>query len=51
MITIHRVHVTTTVHHQQTVQGVFKQKAIRAASQPPATIREPQLFTGYTYQN
>ena len=51
MITIRKVHVTAAVCHQRTVRGISKQNVIRAASQPPATIREPQLLTDYTYRN
>ena len=41
MIIIRRIHVTATICHQRRVRGVSKQDVIRAASQPPATIREP----------
>ena len=51
MITIRKVHVTAAVCHQRTVRGVSKQNVIQAVSQPPATIREPQLLTDYTYRN
>ena len=51
MITIQKVCVTAAVCHQRTVRGVSKQNVIRAASRPPATIREPQLLTDYTYRN
>ena len=51
MITIQKVRVTTAVCHQRTVRGVSKQNVIQAASRPPATIREPQLLTDYTYRN
>ena len=51
MITIRKVHVTAAVCHQRTVLGVSKQNIIRAASQPPANIREPRLLTDYTYRN
>ena len=51
MITIQKIHVTTTICHQRTVRGVSKQDISQAASQPPATIREPQLLTDYTYRN
>ena len=33
------------------VRGVSKQDIGQTASQPPATIREPRLLTGYTYEN
>ena len=51
MITIRKVRITAAVCHQRTVRGVSKQDVIRAASQPPATIREPRLLTDYTYRN
>ena len=51
MITIQKVCVTATVCHQWTVRGISKQNVIRAVSWPPATIREPQLLTDYTYRN
>ena len=51
MITTRKVRVTTTICHQQTVQGISKQNVVRAVSQPLATIREPRLLTDYTYRN
>ena len=51
MITIRKIHVTTTICHQRTVQGISKQDISQTASQPPATIREPRLLTDYTYRN
>ena len=51
MITIRKVHVTTAVCHQRTMQGISKQNVIRAVSQPAATIHEPRLLTDYTYRN
>ena len=51
MITIRKIHVTTTICHQQTVRGISKQDISQTASQPPATIREPRLLTDYTYRN
>ena len=51
MITIRKIHVTTTICHQQTVRGVSKQDISQTVSQPPATICEPQLLTDYTYRN
>ena len=51
MITIRKIHVTTTICHQRTVRGVSKQDVIQAASQLPATIHEPRLLTDYTYRN
>ena len=51
MITIRKIHVTTTICHQQTVRGISKQDVIPAVSQPPATIRKPRLLMDYTYRN
>ena len=51
MITIQKIHVTAAICHQQTVRGISKQDVSQTASQPPATIREPRLLTGYTYEN
>ena len=51
MITIQKIHVTTTICHQRTVRGVSKQDISQTASQPPATIHEPQLLMDYTYRN
>ena len=51
MIAIQKIHVTATICHQRTVRGISKQDVIRAASQPPATIRKPRLLTDYTYRN
>ena len=51
IITIRKIHVTTTICYQRTVRGVSKQDIGQTASQPPATICEPRLLTGYTYGN
>ena len=51
MITIQKIHVTTTICHQRTVRGISKQDVSQAASQPPATIHEPRLLMDYTYRN
>ena len=48
---IRKVRVTAAVCHLQTVRGISKQDVIRAVSWPPATIREPQPLTDYTYRN
>ena len=51
MITTQKIHVTATICHQQMVRGISKQDISQTVSQPPATIRKPQLLTGYTYRN
>ena len=51
IITIQKIHVTTTICYQRTVRGISKQDIGQTASQPPATIHEPRLLTGYTYGN
>ena len=33
------------------VRGISKQDIGQTVSQPPATIREPQLLRDYTYRN
>ena len=51
MITIRKIQVTTAICHQRTVRGVSEQDVSQTASQPRATIHEPRLLTGYTYEN
>ena len=51
MITIRKIHVTATICHQRMGRGISKQDIGQTVSQPPATIREPRLLTGYTYEN
>ena len=43
--------MTATIRHQRTVRGISKQDISQTVSQPPATIHEPRLLTGYTYEN
>ena len=51
MITIQKIHVTTTICHLRTVRGISKQDIGQTASRPPVTIREPRLLTDYMCRN
>ena len=51
MITMQKVSVTATVHHQRTAQGVSKQNIVQAVSQPLATIHKLRLLMDYTYRD